>query len=144
MAPAGTKTFLPGKGCSAHTRALQDMTHLPFCPPFPTLSPLSSRFPLSSLVPHSPDTLPSGLPRHQQRDAPVAANKTVILRELRDPSAQRIPSMPEGAEPPWHRTPRRHPKAVLRRCFQGVLVYVSFGFVCFLKKPQLLKTLKPT
>lgn len=109
------------------------MSCLPFCPPFPTLPPLSSRFPLSLLGPCSPDTLPSGLPPHQQRDALVAANKPVIVQELRDPSAWHLPSMPEGAGPPRHHAPTSAPQSCAQEMLPGDFGLCQF---CFVLKKQ--------
>lgn len=99
----GTKTFSPGKGCSVH----------PFCPSFPTLSPLSS------LVLHSPDMLPSGSPGTGMLwSLPIKQ----LLSESSDTPQhnvspwQREQGHPSSTPPPWH------PKAVLRSHFQGILV----------------------
>lgn len=118
----GTKTFSPGKGCSVHTRALRGMTCLPFCPSFPTLSPLSS------LVLHSPDMLPSGSPGTGMLwSLPIKQ----LLSESSDTPQHNVSPLAEGAGSPQLHTPTLAPQSCAQEAFPGDSGLGQFWFGCW-------------
>lgn len=136
-APASTQMFLPGKGCSGHTGALQGMTCPPFFLPRHPLFPVWSRFPLSSLELYSSNCCPQD---SWHRDAPVAPNQT----ETSEIPQHNTSLQARGNRATQHHSPTSAPQNCAQEIHPGHSGLYQFWFSCLLfqENKQLFKTLQ--